>query len=98
MVDGFRGKESLSDWCVRRRCSGPNLTPASVHHALSKGGNMNEEYKPATCQYCLADGNYTTLGHFKDRRCPVCGADYTGPRRDKEYSTLVEAGLVAKDD
>lgn len=59
---------------------------------------MSEDYKPATCQHCLADSNYTALGHNKDRRCPVCGSDYNGPRRDKEYRVLVEAGLVAEDD
>lgn len=61
-------------------------------------GNQVSDYKPATCQYCLADGNYTTLGSDKERRCPICGADYTGPRRDAEYSVLVEAGLVAEDE
>lgn len=59
---------------------------------------MNEEYKPAICQYCLADSNHTTLSPNKNRRCPVCGSDYTGPRRDKEFRVLVEAGLVAEDD
>lgn len=55
-------------------------------------------YKPATCQYCLADSNFTALAESKKRRCPVCGSDYTGPRRDKEFRVLVEAGLVADDE
>lgn len=64
----------------------------------SKGETMSKEYKPATCQYCLADANHTALGPDESHRCPVCGADYTGPRRDEEYRILLEAGLVAKDD
>jgi ribosomal protein S27AE len=56
------------------------------------------DYKPATCQYCLADSNKTALGPDKERRCPVCGADYMGEHRDKEFRVLVEAGLVANDD
>jgi hypothetical protein len=59
---------------------------------------MSNEYKPATCQFCLADGNHTNLGPNKEHRCPVCGADYSGSRRDKEYEVLLEAGLVATDD
>lgn len=58
---------------------------------------MNEN-KPATCQYCLADGRYTPLGPDPDKRCPVCGSAYTGPRRDAEFAVLVEAGLVAEDE
>jgi tRNA(Ile2) C34 agmatinyltransferase TiaS len=46
------------------------------------------------CQYCLADGRYTKIADNKDRRCPVCGADYTGPRRSREYAVIREAGLL----
>ena len=59
--------------------------------------NMND-YKPATCQYCLADGNHTVLGKDEAKRCPVCGSHYDGPRRDAEFRVLVEAGLVAEDE
>lgn len=51
-----------------------------------------------TCQYCLADPRFTGLGPDKSRRCPVCGAPYSGPRRSAEYRALVEAGLVTADD
>jgi hypothetical protein len=52
---------------------------------------------PPTCQFCLADGRYTPVAwHLPEReRCPVCGAAYTGPRRDAEYQALLTAGLVA---
>jgi hypothetical protein len=56
------------------------------------------EYKPATCQYCLADSRHTPLGPDPSKRCPVCGAAYTGPRRDEEYQVLLEAGLVADEE
>lgn len=58
---------------------------------------MSDERKP-TCQHCLADPRFTPLGPDKDQRCPVCGAAYTGPRRSREYVTLLEAGLVTKGD
>ena len=51
-----------------------------------------------TCQYCLADPRFTPLGSDKDKRCPVCGAAYCGPRRDEEFRVLVESGLVVKGD
>lgn len=57
---------------------------------------MPDERKP-TCQHCLADPRYTPLGPDKDKRCPVCGSAYSGPRRDAEYVALVEAGLVVQD-
>lgn len=55
------------------------------------------EPKP-TCQYCLADTRYTPLAFNRNQRCPVCGAAYTGPRRDVEYGVLRDAGLVTRDD
>lgn len=59
---------------------------------------MSETDKKPTCQYCLADARYTPLATDKNGRCPVCGSAYTGPRRDKEYRVLLEAGLVVDDD
>jgi hypothetical protein len=56
-----------------------------------------KEYQPATCQFCLADANWTPLGPPADFRCPVCGAAYAGPRRDREYQALVEAGLTPQE-
>lgn len=53
----------------------------------------NEDKKP-TCQYCLADPRYTAIAEDKTKRCPVCGAYYTGPRRGKEYAVLRDAGLL----
>lgn len=50
------------------------------------------------CQYCLANPRYTRVGSNPDQRCPVCGADYDGPRRDKEFRALLEAGLVVQGD
>lgn len=50
------------------------------------------------CQYCLADPRYTPISPSKHHRCPVCGASYGGPRRDREFRALVEAGLVASSD
>jgi hypothetical protein len=47
------------------------------------------------CQFCLADPRYTPISPSKEHRCPVCGASYRGPRRDREFRALVEAGLVA---
>lgn len=55
------------------------------------------EPKP-TCQYCLADTRYTPLAFNRNQRCPVCGAAYTGPRRDEEFQVLLEAGMVIKGD
>lgn len=58
-----------------------------------------QQYPAPTCQYCLADPRYTPLATAgAGRRCPVCGSAYTGPRRDREYNVLVEAGLVANGD
>lgn len=51
--------------------------------------------KVPTCQHCLADPRYTPLGCDPAKRCPVCGAAYTGPRRDEEYAALRDAGLIA---
>jgi hypothetical protein len=51
-----------------------------------------------TCQHCLADPRFTPLGVDKDKRCPVCGAAYSGPRRSEEYRALLDAGLVTADD
>jgi len=60
---------------------------------------MDEEFiRPATCQFCLADPKYTGLGPDPTKRCPVCGSAYCGPRRSKEYVTLVEAQLVSRED
>jgi len=72
------------------------LTPQIVDKV--KGEKIMEDYKPAICQYCLADSNYTRLCEDKNHRCPVCGSDYSGPRRDKEFRILVENGLVADDE
>jgi hypothetical protein len=54
---------------------------------------------PPTCQHCLADPRYTPVApRDYGGKCPVCGSAYSGPRRSKEYVTLLEAGLVAKGD
>lgn len=58
---------------------------------------MIEDKKPS-CQYCLADTRYTVIAKDRKRRCPVCGSDYTGPRRSKEFAALRQAGLVADDE
>jgi hypothetical protein len=50
---------------------------------------------PPWCQFCWADPRYTRIAHDKDRRCPVCGADYTGPRRPS--LTEFFAALRSKD-
>lgn len=52
----------------------------------------------AVCQHCLADTCHTPIAFHlpMDKRCPVCGAAYTGPRRSAEYQLLLEAGFVAK--
>lgn len=55
------------------------------------------EGRTPTCQYCLADPRHTPLGADKSKRCPVCGAAYSGPRRSAEYRALVDAGLVTRD-
>lgn len=65
------------------------MTPRSVSRVFTPG---------PVCQYCLADPRYTTLGPDPERRCPVCGADYCGPRRGTEYRMLLEAGLIARGD
>lgn len=74
------------------------MTPMPDNSPQSNKEKEAMNYLPATCQYCLADTNYTTLGPDKERRCPVCGSDYSGPRRDTEFGVLVEAGLVADDE
>jgi len=51
-----------------------------------------------TCQYCLADPRCTPIALRPHPRCPVCGAPYSGPRREREYRVLLEAGLVATGD
>ena len=58
----------------------------------------DKQYLPATCQYCLADTNHTRVAWEQPatKRCPVCGAAYTGPRRDAEYRLLVEHGWAAR--
>jgi hypothetical protein len=48
------------------------------------------------CQFCLSNPRHTRLGSDPHRRCPVCGADYSGPRRAREFQILLEAGLVFK--
>lgn len=50
------------------------------------------------CQYCLADSRYTVITQNKKRRCPVCGSDYTGPRRSEEFAAIREANLLKDDD
>lgn len=50
------------------------------------------------CQYCLADSRYTAIAEDKNRRCPVCGSDYTGPRRDREFAAIRDAGLLKDDE
>ena len=60
--------------------------------------NKDTEERKATCQYCLADTEHSNMTMNKERRCPVCGSDYTGERRDKEYAALLEAGLVKEDE
>lgn len=52
----------------------------------------------SVCQYCLADSRYTGLGLSENKRCPVCGSNYSGPRRDKEYNALLEAGLISSNE
>lgn len=44
---------------------------------------------PTLCQYCLADPRYTPIAELGITRCPVCGAAYSGPRRDTEYRAIV---------
>ncbi len=51
---------------------------------------------PETCRHCLADPRYTPMGDPDEKLCPVCGVNYSGPRRSKEYQILVASGLVAK--
>jgi hypothetical protein len=48
------------------------------------------------CQFCLADTRHTPhAAHVPvDKRCPVCGAAYTGPRRDAQFRALLHADLV----
>lgn len=58
---------------------------------------VKERQKPI-CQYCLADSRYTAITEHKDKRCPVCGAYYTGPRRSEEYQVLLNAGYVSQED
>ena len=65
----------------------------AVIESLS-GGNQ----PGPVCQYCLADARYTPISESKGNRCPVCGAAYSGPRRDALHRVLVESGLVARDD
>ncbi len=50
---------------------------------------------PPTCQHCLSDPRYTPMGDPQEKRCPVCGVRYSGPRRTREYVVLVTSGLVA---
>jgi hypothetical protein len=44
----------------------------------------------------LADTRHTPhAAHVPvDKRCPVCGAAYTGPRRDAQFRALLHADLV----
>jgi rubrerythrin len=65
---------------------------------MSKRYKLDDSDRKPTCQYCLADPRYTTITKNKERRCPVCGSDYTGPRRDKEYAALRDAELINDDD
>lgn len=51
---------------------------------------------PPWCQHCWADPRYTKITDDKERRCPVCGADYTGPRRPS--LTEFFAGSLFKDE
>lgn len=57
-----------------------------------------EEKTYSACQYCLADARYTKIAKDENRRCPVCGSDYTGPRRSKEYAAIRDAGLLNHDE
>ena len=59
---------------------------------------MSASEKGPVCQFCLADSRFTPIAADKSKRCPVCGAHYTGPRRSAQYRALVEAELVARDD
>ena len=59
---------------------------------------INKGIKNSVCQYCLADLRYTKISKDKNRWCPVCGSDYTGPRRHEEFAAIRDAGLLANDD
>ena len=48
------------------------------------------------CSYCLADPNRTGFSSNPNHRCPECGSNYSGPRREKEYVALVDANLVGE--
>lgn len=88
----------------------PTVQLESLEHPPHRGTCQEYEegkhigaHQPAAepgpvCQYCLADPRYTPISPSKDHRCPVCGASYRGPRRDREFRALVEAGLVASGD
>jgi hypothetical protein len=45
---------------------------------------------PILCQYCLADPRYTPIAGRGITRCPVCGAAYSGPRRDRAYQAIIK--------
>lgn len=79
------------------------MAPETAHEFTNEMENKGLKFaedafiKPATCQYCLADPRYTETVNVlaTNKRCPVCGSAYTGPRRSLEYAALVAAGLVA---
>lgn len=72
--------------------------PAAAVLAASGAADRGvEDGASAVCQYCLSDCGFTPIAwHLpQDKRCPVCGSAYSGPRRTAAFQTLLAAGLVA---
>ena len=75
----------------------PAATPAVIAPGGTGPNRGVEDGPSAVCQYCLADNTFTPIAWQlpQDKRCPVCGSAYSGPRRSAAYQVLLAAGLVA---
>lgn len=91
---------SIGDWIVRGVKGEFYPCKPDIFAATHEPTERPESERKPTCQYCLADPRYTPPASSEAvaGRCPVCGARYSGPRRDAEYAVLVAAGLVVRGD